>query len=87
MLVGSHTVEGNKAFGPGILDMKGGIVQSLWAIKACGELGIPINKRIVFLCTSDEEIGSTSSRSLIEQEAEKVPLYLYLNHPPHAAEL
>lgn len=67
----AYKVEGNKAYGPGILDMKGGLIQSLWALKACKELGIPLQKRIVFLCTSDEEIGSGTSRTLIEQEAVK----------------
>ncbi|KEO84953.1 M20 family metallopeptidase [Tumebacillus flagellatus] len=65
----SYRVEGNKAYGPGILDMKGGIIQALWAVKACRELGISLNKRIVFLFTSDEETGSGSSRELIEREA------------------
>jgi glutamate carboxypeptidase len=37
----SYRVEGNKAFGPGILDMKSGIVQAIWAVKACKDLGIP----------------------------------------------
>ncbi|UUZ86666.1 M20/M25/M40 family metallo-hydrolase [Paenibacillus sp. P26] len=44
-------------------------MQALWAVKACRELKIPFNKRIVFLCTSDEEVGSGTSRDLIEREA------------------
>ncbi|RDZ12381.1 peptidase M20 [Priestia megaterium] len=63
--------EGNKLFGPGILDMKGGIIQSLWAIKAIQELALPLNKKIVFLCNSDEEIGSIASKKYIEEEAKK----------------
>lgn len=63
--------EGNKLFGPGILDMKGGIIQSLWAIKAIQELQLPLNKKIVFLCNSDEEIGSIASKKYIEEEAKK----------------
>ena len=66
-----YRVEGNKAYGPGILDMKGGIIQSLWALKAIKELGLPLNKKVVFLCNSDEEIGSVHSRKLIEEEAVK----------------
>lgn len=65
----SYRIEGNKAYGPGIFDMKGGVIQSLWAIKASRECGIPLNKKIVFLCTSDEEVGSDTSRKQIEQEA------------------
>lgn len=77
----SYRVEGNKAYGPGIFDMKGGIVQSLWAIKACQELGLPLNKKIVFLCTSDEEIGSGSSRKYIEEEAKKSEVVLVVEPP------
>lgn len=66
-----YRVEGNKAYGPGILDMKGGIVQSLWAVKALKQSGWRPGKKIVFLCTSDEEIGSNHSRELIEREARK----------------
>jgi glutamate carboxypeptidase len=66
----SFRVEGNKAYGPGIFDMKGGIIQALWAIKACAELKVPI-KKIVFLCTTDEETGSITSRKLIEEEASR----------------
>jgi len=77
----TYRVEGNKAYGPGIYDMKGGIVQSLWAIKACQELHLPLNKKIVFLCTSDEEIGSASSRSYIEEEAKKSQVVLVVEPP------
>lgn len=63
--------EAGKIYGPGILDMKGGLVQAIWAMKACKELGLETNKRVVFLCTSDEEIGSPSSQALIEEEAKE----------------
>src|SRR5208283_4214091 len=56
-------------YGPGTFDMKAGIVQALFALEALQESAIPLQKRIVFLWTSDEEIGSTSSRKMIETEA------------------
>jgi glutamate carboxypeptidase len=62
-------VVSGKAFGPGTFDMKAGIVQALFACNALQKLNIPIAKQIVFLWTSDEEIGSESSRKLIEAEA------------------
>jgi glutamate carboxypeptidase len=58
-----------KAYGPGTFDMKAGIVQALFAHHALQKLNLAPNKRIVFLWTSDEEIGSDSSRKLIETEA------------------
>jgi glutamate carboxypeptidase len=60
-----------KAFGPGTFDMKAGIVQALFALEALHQLPTPISKRIVFLWTSDEEIGSDSSRKLIETEGRR----------------
>jgi glutamate carboxypeptidase len=64
-------IAGGKAFGPGTFDMKAGIVQALFAFEALQELKIPVTKNIIFLWTSDEEIGSESSRSVIEAEAKR----------------
>ncbi|HKM68358.1 MAG TPA: M20 family metallopeptidase [Candidatus Acidoferrum sp.] len=64
-------VSGGKAFGPGTFDMKAGIVQSLFALEALRETRAEIRKRLVFLWTSDEEIGSESSREIIEAEAQR----------------
>jgi glutamate carboxypeptidase len=64
-------VKGGKAYGPGIFDMKAGIVQALFAFKALRDLKAPLRKRVVFLWTSDEEIGSGSSRKLLEAEARR----------------
>jgi len=61
----------DKAYGPGTFDMKAGIVQALFADRALHKLNLVPNKRIVFLWTSDEEIGSDSSRKLIETEARR----------------
>jgi glutamate carboxypeptidase len=64
-------IAGGKAYGPGTFDMKAGIVQALFALKALRQSRAVIQKRIVFLWTSDEEIGSESSRKLIESEARR----------------
>lgn len=60
-----------KAYGPGIFDMKAGIVQALYALQALQETNTALRKRLVFLWTSDEEIGSESSRKLFETEARR----------------
>jgi glutamate carboxypeptidase len=66
-----YRVAGNKVFGPGTFDMKAGIVQALFALEALQEAQATFSKRIVFLWTSDEEIGSQTSRALIESEARR----------------
>jgi len=60
---------GPKVFGPGVFDMKAGIVQALFALDALLATRASVHKQIVFLWTSDEEIGSESSRKLLESEA------------------
>jgi glutamate carboxypeptidase len=64
-------VSAGKAYGPGTFDMKAGIVQALFALRALQQSKASLRKRIVFLWTSDEEIGSDSSRKLIEAEARR----------------
>lgn len=64
-------ISGGKAYGPGIFDMKAGIVQALFALEALQRAKLHPQKQIVFLWTSDEEIGSESSRKLIETEARR----------------
>lgn len=64
-------IDGEKAYGPGVFDMKAGIVQALFALDALLQTGTRVEKRIIFLWTSDEEIGSQSSRELLEAEARR----------------
>jgi glutamate carboxypeptidase len=61
--------EGNRAYGPGIQDMKGGNYLALEAIRQLQRAGVRTNLPITVLFTSDEEIGSPSTRDLIEAEA------------------
>jgi len=60
-----------RVYGPGAFDMKAGIVQALFALDAIQQAGAALTKKIVFLWTSDEEIGSESSRKLLEAEAKR----------------
>jgi glutamate carboxypeptidase len=63
-------VSAGRAYGPGTFDMKAGLVQALFAVDALRAVGLhPQKKKIVFFWNSDEEIGSHSSRRLIESEA------------------
>lgn len=67
----------DKTYGPGVLDMKGGIVVSLAAIAALRDAG-ELNRPLTALFTSDEEIGSGSSRALIEKLAQESQLALVM---------
>ena len=64
-------VAAGKAYGPGIFDMKAGIVQALYALETLQHTKAALRKRLVFLWTSDEEIGSDVSRKIIESEARR----------------
>jgi glutamate carboxypeptidase len=64
-------ISGGKAYGPGVFDMKAGIVQALFALQALQQARLRLQKQIVFLWTSDEEIGSQSSCKLIAAEARR----------------
>jgi glutamate carboxypeptidase len=71
-------VAGGRAYGPGTLDMKAGIVMALFAMQAVRAMGAAPRKRWVFLWTADEEIGSDSARALIEHEARRSDAVLVL---------
>ena len=71
-------VAGGRAWGPGTFDMKGGLVLALAAVDALRVVGEGPRKRVVFLWTSDEEIGSKTSRRVIESEARRSEAVLVL---------
>lgn len=70
--------------GPGVFDMKVGLVQAVWAVRALRAVG-KVRRPIVFLSNSDEEIGSVCSRSLIEEEARQAHLALVFEASHHGA--
>lgn len=75
--------EGNRAWGPGILDMKGGNYLALEAIRQLARAGIATPLPITVLFTSDEEVGSPSTRDLIEAEASR-HRYILVPEPARA---
>ncbi|SDW08857.1 glutamate carboxypeptidase [Albimonas donghaensis] len=68
--------EGDKAYGPGICDMKGGSYLSVEAIRQLMAAGIETPLPVTFLATPDEEIGTPSVRDLIEAEAARAKYVL-----------
>src|SRR2546422_6572225 len=71
-------VSRGRAYGPGSYDMKGGLVIALFAAGVLRAMRVRPSKRLVFLWTSDEEIGSESSRAVIEKEARRSDAVLVL---------
>lgn len=69
------TRDGDVLTGPGVLDMKVGIVQTVWMLLALRALDVP-HPSVRVLLTGDEEIGSPSSRPYIEAAAAEVALTL-----------
>ncbi|GGC91234.1 M20/M25/M40 family metallo-hydrolase [Chelatococcus reniformis] len=63
--------EAGKCYGPGIMDMKGGNYMSLEAIRQLAQAGIATPLPITVLFTPDEEVGTPSTRGLIEMEASR----------------
>jgi glutamate carboxypeptidase len=64
-------IEGDRLYGPGVLDMKGGICLALYAFRRLraesGDTTLPVT----FLMIPDEELGSPATRALIEAEAQR----------------
>jgi glutamate carboxypeptidase len=59
-----------KLYGPGVLDMKAGIVMAIEALAALQDLGVPLPP-VTLLLNSDEEIGSPISRAITERIARR----------------
>jgi glutamate carboxypeptidase len=63
--------DGNRCYGPGIFDMKGGNYLALEAIRQLARAGIATTLPVTVLFTPDEEVGTPSARDLIEAEAKR----------------
>ena len=61
--------DGDRLYGPGVLDMKGGMYLAVHAIEKVIERRERLNLPVTFMFIPDEEIGSPSTRALIEAEA------------------
>jgi len=70
-----------RATGPGIFDMKAGIAIAIEALRTIDELRLETERPITVLLTCDEEIGSGTSRPLIEEEAKRAAAVLVLEPP------
>lgn len=73
-------VEDDVAYGPGIYDMKGGAVIAFAALCHLIRVGGPAKLPIRYLFVPDEEVGSPTSRALIEEEARRAR-YVLVTEP------
>lgn len=76
LAVNPWRVEGDRAWGPGACDMKGGNYLTLEALRQLAKAGIETPLPVTILFTPDEEIGSPTSRALIEAEAARAKYVL-----------
>lgn len=67
-----------KLYGPGVVDMKGGLLIGCVAIEALQQIKREGARPIWYLCTSDEEVGSVTSRRWIEELARQAEVALVL---------
>ncbi len=60
--------DGALARGPGVLDMKGGLVLAIEAMRALGAAGLLARARVRFVIVSDEEVGSPEGQPILRRE-------------------
>lgn len=71
-------VEDGRAFGPGVYDMKAGITMMIFALRALKESEVSLNRPVTLLLDTDEEVGSTTGRRLVESLAKESAAVLVL---------
>lgn len=74
--------EGDICYGPGLMDMKGGNYTSLEAIRQLIRAGMQTPLPVTVLFTPDEEVGTPSTRDLIEAEAAR-SAFVLVPEPGH----
>jgi glutamate carboxypeptidase len=78
-----YRVDGARAHGPGIFDMKAGSFIAFHAVRGILRQKVPTRRPIVLLLTPDEEVGSPTSRDVIEREAAEAA-YVLIPEPAGA---
>lgn len=73
--------KGNDIYGPGVFDMKAGLLSSIWAVHSLQSEWKELPFTPVFLFTADEEIGSKTSRDIIEETAKTCDAVLVMEPP------
>jgi glutamate carboxypeptidase len=71
-------VADGRLWGPGVLDMKAGLAFFVFAMRALRDLNVSVAHNVALLIVPDEEVGSTSSRAITEEEAQRSKCVLVL---------
>jgi glutamate carboxypeptidase len=71
-------IDGDRGMGPGISDMKGGLLTGFFAVEVLLEAGFDAFGSMTYICNPDEEIGSPWSRDVIRAEAANADVALVL---------
>jgi glutamate carboxypeptidase len=71
-------VSNGRLWGPGVYDMKAGLVFFIFAMRALRDLNVEVARNVVLQINSDEEVGSVTSRALTEEAARKSAAALVL---------
>lgn len=74
-------IEEGWAYGPGIFDMQASLMLVEYALRAVQDLNLELPRPVTILMTSDEEVGSRTSRALIEEEGQSAEYVLVLESP------
>ena len=70
-------IDNGRAFGPGVYDMKAGITMMIFALRALKAAGVA-HRPVTILLDTDEEIGSTTGRPVVEATARECEAVLVL---------
>src|SRR5262249_2867318 len=76
------TLRDGRAYGPGVSDMKSGVLMGIYAVRALVETGFDRYGELVLLWNNDEEVGSPGSRQLIREIAQQFDVGRVLDPSP-----
>ncbi len=71
-------ISGDRVYGPGVLDMKAGLVMTIFALKAFHQLSLHPRRKILVFINTAEEIGNEAAHEMIAQLARKSSYVLCL---------